>query len=118
MVSVDIEVADTVLNNTANQLGLYRSIVTGNVKCRQSSSRTGGYPLFATAYSSIYDVKDEDLDTPARAYPMIQNVQSSVYNKEKNTNWTDKTGCVGVTSEELLSPTTLRSKGLPIGVDT
>ena len=117
-INLDIEVDDTVNTSAANQLGMYRSVVTGSVRCRNVTSRSSGYPLFNIAYSSIYDVKDEDLGTPSRAYPMISDVQSSVYNKEKNTNWTDKIGFVGVTSEELLSPTTLQSKGLPIGVDT
>ena len=115
-VTVDLDVNDATANYATNLLFLYRSVATGNAKYR-CTSHSGAFPLFCATYDSIYDIKDEDINAETNAYPQPYDAQRSVFNKTKNAWWTDMTGLTGATSDELLSPSTLQSKGLLIGVD-
>lgn len=84
-----------------------RTTIKGKAKCT-----TYGSGFFGVFSDSIFDV---DCTTAFFPAPVIKD--ASVYNNEK-VSWTDSSGLMGVTSAELLSPTTLQSKGLAIGVDT
>lgn len=116
-ITIDLDVDDATANYASKLVTLYRSIVTGKAKYRRATHAYSA-PLFCHIYDSIYDVEDRDVNAQTNTYPQPSEAQRSVFNKTKNSWWTDMTGLTGVTSEELLSPTALQSAGLPIGVDT
>ena len=84
---------------------LRRSVMKGTI---QNSSSEGSF--VDGGENGIYDV--ESTATIGRP----RDGENCIFNSEK-VSWSTS-GWVGATSAELLSPSTLRSKGLSIGVDT
>lgn len=119
---------------SGGSIPIKNSVVDFDVVCKTFGTRTSGNARFSVnrsvlkgkiKYSSIsnyatFNVYDSiiDIDFDSTTNPSPPGGKSnSVFNKDK-VNWQDSTGFVGVISSELLSPTTLQTKGLPIGVDT
>lgn len=86
-----------------------RSVIKGKIK---AGGRQGAGRIFNNPQDSIYDFETEGviLNEPISG-------TGSIFNKDKFTTWTDKTGLVGVETEDIYKPSVLREKGLPIGVD-
>ena len=91
-----------------NVCGFYlrRSVMKGTI---QNNSSSGTF--VDGGENGIYDVES----TVAIGRPRAG--ENCIFNSEK-VSWSATNGWVGATSSELLSPSTLRSKGLSIGVDT
>lgn len=92
---------------SSNVSGFYlrRSVMKGTI---QNNSSSGTF--VDGGENGIYDVES----TAAIGRP--RDGENCIFNSEK-ASWSIN-GWVGATSAELLSPSTLRSKGLSIGVDT
>lgn len=75
-----------------------------------SSTYGSNFCWFRNCADTILDI----LDSARTQQP--QSCTGSVFNKTK-TAWNSYSGFQGVTTDELLQPTTLQQKGLPIGVD-
>ena len=107
ILDLDIDIGAVGWTNGNGYLDILRSTIKGTIDCTSYSSY-----FFGVMSNCIFDCTctNTALPKPAIYY-------SSVYNNEK-VGWTDDTGLVGVTSEQLLSPTALQAAGLSIGVDT
>lgn len=88
-------------------LDVLRSTIKGKIDCNSYTSY-----FYGAVHDCIFDCICTNPAMPTPAF-----YSASVYNKEK-VGWTDHTGLIGVTSEQLLSPTALQAAGLSIGVDT
>lgn len=105
VVVLDVKCGSAFGSSNVNGFYLRRSVMKGTI---QNSSSNGTF--VDGGENGIYDVES----TVAIGRPRAG--ENCIFNSEK-VSWST-TGWVGATSSELLSPSTLRSKGLSIGVDT
>ena len=104
----DVDIDVYIIGHSSNRYSdVLRTTIKGKVKCT-----TYGSGFFGVFGDSIFDVACTTSWFPS---PVIKD--ASVYNNEK-VSWSNSAGLVGVTSEQLLSPTALQAAGLSIGVDT
>jgi len=93
-----------------SSINLTRTTIKG--KFKYTSKINQGYTLLGSCVDSINDVEYVSSVTP---YSPWANGTRCIFNKDK-VSWS-RSGWTGVTSEELLDPATLQSKGFSIGVD-
>ena len=105
VVVLDVKCGSAFGGSNVSGFYLRRSVMKGTI---QNNSSSGTF--VDGGENGIYDVES----TAAIGRP--RDGKNCIFNSEK-VSWTIN-GWVGATSAELLSPSTLRSKGLSIGVDT
>ena len=105
VVVLDVKCGSAFGSSGVSGFYLRRSVMKGTI---QNSSSEGTF--VDGGENGIYDVES----TAVIGRP--RDGENCIFNSEK-VSWTIN-GWVGATSAELLSPSTLRSKGLSIGVDT
>lgn len=105
VVVLDVKCGSAFGSSNVSGFYLRRSVMKGTI---QNNSSSGTF--VDGGENGIYDVES----TAAIGRP--RDGENCIFNSEK-VSWSTN-GWVGATSAELLSPSTLRSKGLSIGVDT
>lgn len=105
--TLDFDIIAGTIANRAAYFDTENCVFKGNV-----NSRNMDY-FFGANHNTIFDISD------VGGSNLIASLahNNSVFNKNK-LGWSDSTGLIGVTSEQLLSPTALQAAGLSIGVDT
>lgn len=114
---IDLDVVANQFTKGSGSYSFYgnRSIIKGKVK----ANSTGNY--FENLVDCVFDVSDSEgaeLKPPSSRSRSVFNKDKIIVDETHHTNWANLTGLVGVTSEQLLSPTALQAAGLSIGVDT